>query len=347
VAELLRLRERHPTLQWAECAVLAETWEELAPIRAICEQHGIPVTMGTVRKALPLTRIREVVQFLDLLKGSREGLVTTEILTRMMVSLQGSQPDNCWWEFLRELLEEWRKESGDSELPVSCVIEFIYETLMEQRREQTIGRGIFLSTVHSAKGMEFPHVFVPGGGWATKKELKEAEEERRVYYVAMTRAQETLCLFDRRDAPNPHTKLLDGDCLLKRESPVLALPDEALMLRRYEMLGMKDLYLDYAGRKERHDSIHQHLADLAPGDKLQALATGRSIGLYTTQGSCIALLSESGSALWRDRLDRIEGITVLAMVQRIAEDSGDKYRQLCNCDRWELPWAEVTYAENS
>lgn len=166
-----------------------------------------------------------------------------------------------------------------------------------------------------------------------------------MYYVAMTRAQETLCLFDRRDAPNPHTALLDGDCLLRRESPVLALPDEAIMRRRYEILGMKDLYLDYAGRREQHDPIHQHLAALAPGDKLQAQDTGRSIGLYTSQGVCIAMLSESASTVWRDRLDSIEAITVLAMVQRIAEDSGEKYRQLCHCDRWELPWAEVTYSE--
>jgi ATP-dependent DNA helicase RecQ len=286
-----------------------------------------------------------VVQFLDLLKGYREGLVTTEDLTRMMVSLQGSQPDTSWWEFLRELLEEWRTESGDAELPVSCTIEFIYETLMEQRREQTIGRGVFLSTVHSAKGMEFPHVFVPGGGWAKKKGLKEAEEERRVYYVAMTRAQETLCLFDRLDSPNPHTALLDGDCLLRRESPVIALPDETIMRRRYEILGMKELYLDYAGRREPNDPIHQHLAVLKPGDQLQAQDTGRSIGLYTTQGACIAMLSESAVTQWRDRLDSIEGVTVLAMVRRTVEDSGEKYRQLCHCDRWELPWAEVTYSE--
>jgi len=42
--------------------------------------------------------------------------------------------------------------------------EYVYEVLAEQRREQAVGSGIFLSTVHSAKGMEFNHVFVPGGG---------------------------------------------------------------------------------------------------------------------------------------------------------------------------------------
>ena len=56
-------------------AVLAYRRETLAPIRALCEHHGIPVTWGIDQKRCPaLTRLREIACFLDLLKTRRERL---------------------------------------------------------------------------------------------------------------------------------------------------------------------------------------------------------------------------------------------------------------------------------
>ena len=59
-------------------------------------------------------------------------------------------------------------------------------------------RAIFL-TVHSAKGLEFPYVFLYGmndGQFPSKRALEEGslEEERRLCYVAMTRAQKELTI---------------------------------------------------------------------------------------------------------------------------------------------------------
>ena len=59
---------------------------------------------------------------------------------------------------------------------------------------------IALMTVHSSKGLEFPYVFVagleenifPSGGWMATE--SEVEEERRLFYVAMTRAKKVLQL---------------------------------------------------------------------------------------------------------------------------------------------------------
>jgi len=57
-----------------------------------------------------------------------------------------------------------------------------------------LGEGIFMSTIHAAKGMEFPHVFVLDGDWRHPADSARWEEERRIMYVAMTRAEETLRL---------------------------------------------------------------------------------------------------------------------------------------------------------
>jgi superfamily I DNA/RNA helicase len=65
------------------------------------------------------------------------------------------------------------------------------------RREE--GDGVTCATIHSAKGREWRHVFVvgceegvlPSGKAGTPEQV---EEERRLMYVAMTRAAETLTL---------------------------------------------------------------------------------------------------------------------------------------------------------
>ena len=60
---------------------------------------------------------------------------------------------------------------------------------------------IALMTAHSAKGLEFPHVLVVGmeenlfPSMSMLFSTKDLEEERRLFYVAMTRAKQSLTLF--------------------------------------------------------------------------------------------------------------------------------------------------------
>jgi ATP-dependent DNA helicase RecQ len=159
----------------------------------------------------------------------------------------------------------------------------------------------------------------------------------------MTRAQETLTLIDRGDIRNPYLRQLDGEFLLRRETSHAPLPDAAVLRRRYDCLGQKDLYLDYAGRHPDGHAVHQQLAKLGPGDALTARAGERRIGLYTFQGVCVAALADSAGQQWRDRLDRIEEIRIQAMVVRSPEDSGGEYRRLCQASRWEVPLVEIMF----
>ncbi len=59
---------------------------------------------------------------------------------------------------------------------------------------------INLMTIHSAKGLEFPHVFIVGmeenifPSPMSCNSTRELEEERRLLYVAITRAERTCCL---------------------------------------------------------------------------------------------------------------------------------------------------------
>jgi ATP-dependent DNA helicase RecQ len=342
VDELFRLQQRNPAMDWSDCAVLARTREELAPIRALCEYRNIPIVWGIDgEKAPPLHRIREVRQVLDQLKSKRDELLTTADISALIDDLAGGRT-NGWWELLRGIVRDLQDEIGGTvQVPMSYCIEYLYEALGEQRREQSVGTGLFLSTIHSAKGMEFVHVLVPGGGWTHGKSRQEQEEERRVYYVAMTRAKETLCLFQRADTANPHTCLMDGEFLVRREPCLATCPDASVLRRRYDILGMEDLFLDFAGRKPPHDRIHRHLGEIRSGSSLHAVLKGETIVACDSHGEPVARLSHKAAEHWRKRLDCIERITVLAMVERRSGDSGEEYRAGCQCEQWEVPLAEI------
>ena len=86
-------------------------------------------------------------------------------------------------------------------------------TNLDARRNQPKDDRVTLSTVHQAKGMEWPVVFVPWcsqGLFPSAKALEEnhLDEERRLFYVAVTRAKDELFLF----APTVRT-MSDGGIL--------------------------------------------------------------------------------------------------------------------------------------
>lgn len=89
------------------------------------------------------------------------------------------------------------------ERPDASLSEFLEDvTLHTSADEQTGGDRVTLMTVHAAKGLEFPIVMVTGleeqvfpfKGIDPWEDPDELEEERRLAYVAFTRAQERLIL---------------------------------------------------------------------------------------------------------------------------------------------------------
>ncbi|WP_160693006.1 ATP-dependent helicase [Clostridium sp. C2-6-12] len=80
-------------------------------------------------------------------------------------------------------------------------IEEIKETI-EESKKKTKREGVILSTIHGVKGMEFPNVYVINCVEETiphASSIKDnIEEERRLFYVGITRAIDNLYLFSPR-----------------------------------------------------------------------------------------------------------------------------------------------------
>ncbi|XHG06584.1 hypothetical protein AWENTII_009772 [Aspergillus wentii] len=86
---------------------------------------------------------------------------------------------------------------------------------------------VTISTIHAAKGLEWPVVFVPAvyNGIIPHSRAEDADEERRLLYVAMTRAQALLYLsyplFDARtDGETKSTQFITPKIIKERLRPV-------------------------------------------------------------------------------------------------------------------------------
>ena len=79
---------------------------------------------------------------------------------------------------------------------------FLEDVTLDAEREEEepgVGDAVTLITMHSCKGLEFPHVFIVGLEegllpHARSKAEGTLDEERRLFYVAITRARQTLKL---------------------------------------------------------------------------------------------------------------------------------------------------------
>jgi DNA helicase II / ATP-dependent DNA helicase PcrA len=163
----------------------------------------------------------ELLEFLTAQRKSMRRRTAREILGDLVEWLEVPQraatQDRKYVNRLGEFMKEWEAKSETRKLP-----EFLeYLEYFEQAGgtlsldDDAPGDAVHLTTVHGAKGLEFPHVFVlrvNNGAFPAKnrsplfvfpdrlmkEELPEGDfhiqEERRLFYVALTRAEDRLTL---------------------------------------------------------------------------------------------------------------------------------------------------------
>jgi DNA helicase-2/ATP-dependent DNA helicase PcrA len=118
--------------------------------------------------------------------------------------------DGWYGSYIREIYPNWTDRADDLQSLVGFAAR--YDTMEEllaqlvllasesnERSPEDLKNCLRLTTIHQAKGLEFPVVFVIGladGTFPLKRTIDEGdlEEERRLFYVAVTRAKEELYL---------------------------------------------------------------------------------------------------------------------------------------------------------
>lgn len=229
--------------QWNQCAVLYRTNAQSRAIEEVFIREGVPYRLVGGTKFYERKEIKDVLAYLRLVAnpkdtvsaerleklGQRQAtkflqqlaeksdwsslppldlldllLVETEYLSRYNEAVE---EDLARIENVKEL------RSVASEFPT--LTEFLENVSLVQQEYLPNGKltnraergqdAVTLMTLHAAKGLEFPHVFLVGleeGLFPHSRaltDLNELEEERRLCYVGLTRAKEKLSLsFARR-----------------------------------------------------------------------------------------------------------------------------------------------------
>ncbi|MCL1839858.1 UvrD-helicase domain-containing protein [Candidatus Saccharibacteria bacterium] len=175
------------------------------PARGIGEVSLARILAGETDKLTPKT-LREYERFLRLLADLRVkdagGGAPAEMISELIDRLQYREYLNDGDELrAEERIENLTVLIGEADA-YGSLNEFLADAaLMSSSDESAEGNAVTLMTLHAAKGLEFPVVFVVGMEDGLLPHVRDGieseddlEEERRLAYVGMTRAMEELLL---------------------------------------------------------------------------------------------------------------------------------------------------------
>ncbi len=150
----------------------------------------------------------EFINLIEELRLKKQELSISELLKEVLnksgytraLELENTVEAETRMQNLEEFLTvaiEFEEESADNTLPEFLESITLSSDVDEMQDEDNT---VTLMTLHSAKGLEFPVVFLVGmeegifPGYKSIGEPKELEEERRLFYVGITRAKQFLHL---------------------------------------------------------------------------------------------------------------------------------------------------------
>ncbi|MEO8279268.1 MAG: RecQ family ATP-dependent DNA helicase [Ideonella sp.] len=329
--EISRIRRLDPVAPLGCIAVMARTHRTLEPLRALCEVEGLRselLSREAAKARLPLMQSREGWRISDLLRGRRGRLRSVAALRRWIRTQRGIETANPYWADLDAALADLADSSTGLRLPAAELIDALYEASDETRRHGHDG-ALQLMTAHGAKGLEFDHVIVMDcADWRST-----GEDERRLLYVAMTRARKSLTLMRAEGGRNPHLVDLGTVSgvvdLLPAQRPEFR-PD---IDRRYVTLGPADVDIGFAGRCGPGHPVHRAIESLQVGDEI-VIAERR---IESPERVAVGRLAN------RTELDpaSVAKAKVCGLMVRTREQTPAAHAEAVRVDRWEVVLMEV------
>ena len=216
------------------------------------------------------TKARQFVTLIDRYSADSSGRPASELLTAIlnesgyeeMLRTEGSQERLDNLAELKQSVYEYETGCGEEATPEHYLS---HVALFTNQDGEGRSAKLKLMTVHAAKGLEFPYVFLCGmneGVFPSGKvrTLPSMEEERRLAFVAMTRAEKRLHLSE-SDGRNldgspryPSRFLLDIDPDLLEFT---ALPRNGLIRDAREYIAVSEKFLPEKERKAEFEAGQQ------------------------------------------------------------------------------------------
>jgi superfamily I DNA/RNA helicase len=188
-------------------AILARTNRELLPAIAVCLELSVPFRAPRVDLLLESPQLDDLLE--RAMSLATPGTPLLAILGRVRREISAVPPADAARVELATGLLAWAV-GHDTLATFAAAIRATRARLTELRRDDAT---LTLATAHATKGLEFDHVVVVGmeaGRFPSGRTVTEAEEpsrayeeERRLAYVAWTRACRTLTLLYDPAVPSP------------------------------------------------------------------------------------------------------------------------------------------------
>ena len=210
-----------------------------------------------------------------------------------MLSAKDTEENKTRLENVRELKSSINAYVENAEVPTLAgfLEEIALYTDIEQYNEGD--DAVVMMTMHSAKGLEFPHVFLVGfedglfPGMRAIGDAEEMEEERRLCYVAITRAKKTLTISHARQ------RMLYGRTAAALPSRFLKeIPEECVERRGGFRPRPEPAFSDYGNDYSRYPSSaagsYQKPAVKRTESTIMAAQTVKGTGLELNKGDMVS-----------------------------------------------------------
>ena len=228
-----------------------------------------------------------------------------------MLTAKQTEENKTRLENVRELKSSIHSYLENAEEPTLAgfLEEIALYTDIEQYNEAD--DAVVMMTMHSAKGLEFPHVFLVGfedglfPGQRSIGDSEEMEEERRLCYVAITRAKQSLTISHARQRmiygrttsslPSRFLKEIPESCIVRKGGYRVSQTSSSVSSDRSQSYGYEARRNAAAARYHSESSMlpsqnAKPIIDLKQGDMVQHAAFGKGMVLTVMKMGGDALL---------------------------------------------------------
>ena len=280
-----------------DIAILGRHWEPLNKVRALLHQRAQIPTQSLKSDGTKLISNRVTQMLISALETKPDLILAPEESVRQRFQNYfnriGRQPNEPTVKTLLKIAQDIDDERGfgnpDIANPIATqdIIAAIYE--FNESPDNSVDQDtVLVTSCHGAKGLEFKKVILLTDGFSSQRH--EIDEERRLFFVAMTRAKENLIFCSTQPS-----------CFLK-EAEIKTVTQEisGIILPRFVLyldMTPEHVQLGFTPTRENQQLIKR----LLEGEQLQLVSTQKNNGWTVRyQNTVIGYVSEAGMQALRD-----------------------------------------------